>query len=409
VDSALRLGLRGLPRGSSLAQLLAEHRGVRNSKRLPALTRRQILAWADAHHRRTGAWPVATSGPIPEPPGETWMAVDRALVKGLRQLPGGSSLARLLAADRGVRNRAALAPLTLRQILAWADAHHARTQQWPTATSGPIPEAPGETWNAIHVALVQGHRQLPGGFTLAQLLADQRGVVHRQGRPRLTLQQILIWADAHYRRLGRWPRRTSGPIFCTGGETWARVDNCLQQGDRGLPGGLTLAQLLAQRRGVPHPLQRPRLTVEQILELADAHHARTGVWPTCKAGAVAEAPGESWRNLDAVLRTGGRGLSGGSSLAQLLCQRRGVRNPMALPELSVRHIRAWAVAHERRTGQWPGEDSGAIAEAPGETWRGVDWALREGKRGLPGGSSLYRLRRRRKGPRRPAEGAAPQA
>ena len=32
------------------------------------LTEEQILIWADAHHRRTGRWPYAYSGPVPEPP-----------------------------------------------------------------------------------------------------------------------------------------------------------------------------------------------------------------------------------------------------------------------------------------------------------------------------------------------------
>jgi hypothetical protein len=35
--------------------------------------------------------------------------------------------------------------------------------------------------------------------------------------------------------------------------------------------------------------------------------------------------------------------------------------------------------------------SGAIIDAPGETWSGVNAALERGNRGLPGGSSLARL------------------
>ena len=39
-------------------------------------------------------------------------------------------------------------------------------------------------------------------------------------------------------------------------------------------------------------------------------------------------------------------------------------------------------------------ESGPIAEAPGETWKSVDLALRYGYRGLPGGASLARLQSR---------------
>lgn len=59
IDQALRKGLRGLPADWSLAQLLAEYRGKRNRKRLPKLTERQIVSWADPHHRRTGSWPIS--------------------------------------------------------------------------------------------------------------------------------------------------------------------------------------------------------------------------------------------------------------------------------------------------------------------------------------------------------------
>jgi hypothetical protein len=56
----------------------------------------QILAWARAHHGRTGRWPSAGSGPVREAPGLTWLAVNGALSKGLRGLRGGDSLAQLL-------------------------------------------------------------------------------------------------------------------------------------------------------------------------------------------------------------------------------------------------------------------------------------------------------------------------
>jgi hypothetical protein len=44
IDQALRKGLRGLRPGSSLARLLAQHRGKRNRKQLPRYTIRQILS-----------------------------------------------------------------------------------------------------------------------------------------------------------------------------------------------------------------------------------------------------------------------------------------------------------------------------------------------------------------------------
>jgi hypothetical protein len=49
------------------------------SKR-PRLTVAQILAWAEAHLQRTGKRPNGPSGLIPETAGETWTAIDNALL-----------------------------------------------------------------------------------------------------------------------------------------------------------------------------------------------------------------------------------------------------------------------------------------------------------------------------------------
>jgi len=246
MDAALEGGYRGLPGGSSLAKLLADQRGVRNDKALPPLSPPQILAWADAHYQRTGAWPTTRSGPISETSGETWVAMEVALQQGHRGLPGGSSLAKLLADQRGVRNDKALPPLSPRQILAWADSHHTRTGTWPKQSTGPIPEAPGETWQAVDGALRMGQRGLPGGSSLARFLARRRGVRNRKALPRLTLQQIVAWARRHRRETGKWPSRCSGPAHGSDGETWGAIAMALHQGGRGLPGGSSLAQLLAK-------------------------------------------------------------------------------------------------------------------------------------------------------------------
>src|SRR5438270_444564 len=108
------------------------------AKRWPDLAVEQILSWADAHRARTGAWPTADSGFIPEAPREKWANINAGLRLGLRGLSPGSSLARLLAYHRGVRNRKGLPVYTEEQILAWADAHYARWERWPSSDSGPI-------------------------------------------------------------------------------------------------------------------------------------------------------------------------------------------------------------------------------------------------------------------------------
>ena len=103
----------------------------RRLRRRP-LSTREILAWASAHREITGKWPTKSSGGIIGARFETWHGVDNALRLGLRGLPGGSSLAQLLAEHEGVRNIHDLPPLSEQQILQWADEHHQRTGSWPT-------------------------------------------------------------------------------------------------------------------------------------------------------------------------------------------------------------------------------------------------------------------------------------
>jgi hypothetical protein len=128
------------------------------------LTVAQVLAWADAHRRRTGAWPRRSCGTIPQARGRSGSAVQDALRRGLRGLPGGSSLAHLLTRARGVRNPAALPGLTEAVILAWADAHRRRTGRWPGQRSGPVVGQPGETWMGLDLALLLGLRGWPGAL-----------------------------------------------------------------------------------------------------------------------------------------------------------------------------------------------------------------------------------------------------
>jgi hypothetical protein len=72
--------------------------------------------------------------------------------------------------------------LTVAQILAWADAYHARTGFRPHFRAGTLALPKGESWRAINSALRNGFRGLAGGDTLRQLLHRHRP--HMGARPR---------------------------------------------------------------------------------------------------------------------------------------------------------------------------------------------------------------------------------
>lgn len=368
-----------------------------------------ILAWADAHYRRTGRWPTSYSGEVRDAPWDTWRNIDYALRRGYRGCRGDSSLPRLLHRHRG-RPLPLSRPrprLTVRKILAWADAHHHRTGRWPSQHSrGPVVAGRADTWCAVNIALTEGGRGLPGGDSLAKILLRYRGVRRARYRPRLTIAQILTWADRYHARHGRWPHLYSGRIAGAAGDTWAAIHTALENAGRGLPRGYTLATLLARYRGVRYIRALPRYTGPVILAWADAHHGRCGRWPTLYSGPIPEAPGETWRRVEGALSKGHRGLPGGDTLSRFLMRhgRRPHRDwrrkrPLRHERLSGDQILAWADEFHRQNGCWPATRSGPIAGTRDETWRSVDLALREGLRGLPGGSSVALLLAEQRGAR----------
>jgi hypothetical protein len=257
-----------------------------------------------------------------------------------------------------------------------------------------------------------GLRGLAGGQSLAGLLQEHAallevmrredaaargrmisGVTGRRQRPisRLSVPDILAWADAHHAATGSWPSRTSGPIAGVAGEDWARIDSALCSGTRGLRRGKSLKRLLIEERGAEVASRTRKLSVEQILRWADHHHEVHGVWPNGGSGPVDGAPAITWAKIDIILRRGGGGLKGGLSLTGLLTEARWGSAPRLGSALDVEQIKAWAGAHHARYGKWPTAKSGLVTAAPGEFWSVIDVALRKGYRGLKGGSSLHLL------------------
>lgn len=324
ISRALRKGLRGLPAVGGLPELLMEHRGVRNKSRLQPLNIKQVLAWADAHHKRTGSWPHGNSGPIRDapPPGETWQNVDAVLVAGHRGLPRRMSVTKLLVKHRGIRHPMHPPRLMIKQILGWADAHYQRTGDWPSRSSGRISEEPAEKWSTVHLALVRGTRGLRGRSTLTKLLAEHRMPVYaRKGIP-LKRSEILDWAEAHHELTGKLPTPASGPVRDAPGETWAAIDASLRTGSRGLRGTVSLVDFLTQHYTPAHRHVGGRLSTARIIAWAESFKQRVGRWPTRKSAYTDSSRTDSWTTIDIALREGLRGLPASSSLAKLLREHR---------------------------------------------------------------------------------------
>lgn len=302
----------------------------------------------------------------------------------------------LLEKHRRVRNPRQLPSLSLDEILRWADAHHRRTGRWPKQNSGPI-DATGETWGGVNSALASGTRGLHRKSTLAAVLQTHRGVRNARALPGLTVNQILLWADRHKHRTGKWPSQRSGPIVGTD-ENWAAIDAALGRGSRGLKSGGSLAKLLCEQRGRRHKRNLATLSEQQILKWADAYKAENGHWPSRKSGPIGGTT-ETWSGVDGAMKAGKRGFEPRSSLAGLLDRERGVPNKKRLPPLTVARILVWAEEHRKATGSFPNTRSGKVGRTQ-ESWARVNVALLRGYRGLPGGLSLATLLTRQRTPQR---------
>ena len=387
IDQALRHGARGLEPLPGLPYLLSKKRGARNQAHLPKLEPEKIIQWAREHHEQTGKWPSQMSGRVCGDEDETWCGINAALAAGGRGLPGGSSLAHFME-DYGLKRHLFELPrFTKDIILEWADAYYARFGAWPSLSSGQIPEAQNETWHKIDSALRQGCRGLPAGTSLAIFLESHRGRRNYQEPPSLSEEQILAWADVHLLRHGRYPVKSSRKIEGVPGESWKAVDTALRTGSRGLKPDSSLSMLLTLHRGVAPKYTEP-VTTEQILAWADDHYAAHGRYPSLESGAIAAVPGRTWQQIDHALRVGKCGLPRRSSLAIFLQEHSRKRNYGNSPDLTEKQIVSWARDFFLSKGVWPNKKAGVIEGTSGETWRAISDALKNGKRGLPGGSSL---------------------
>src|SRR5688572_22086291 len=156
-------------------------------------------------------------------------------------------------------------------------------------------------------------------------------------RSKLSIKQILQWADTYYEEYGAWPmaysKRTIPHIRPGVDEKWINISHSLRRGRRGLRPGGSLARLLAQYRGKRNRKALPKYTIRQILKWADAYHRAHGKWPTVKSGPIPGTNGETWSAVGAAFEQGCRGLRRGNSLPRLLAAKRGVKNIHDLPRL----------------------------------------------------------------------------
>jgi superfamily II DNA or RNA helicase len=274
--------------------------------------------------------------------------------------------------------------LTKGMIIEAMKAFFADHGRWPNVKSGDASRYFGfhTTWMAVNDALKQGYRGLPGGSSLKQLRIEA-------GLGVLSEAMIIKAQKAFFADHGRWPNEKSGGASRYFGFQikWKAVYKALTNGSRGLPGGSSLKKL---RIEAGLETEAVLLSKAMIIEAQKAFFADHGRYPGQKDGDGSRYFGFQikWPAVEQALKQGCRGLAGGSSLKKL-------RIEAGLGVLSKAMIIEAQKAFFADHGRYPGQKDGDGSRYFGFqiTWTAINAALSVGLRGLPGGSSLVKLRK----------------
>jgi phospholipid N-methyltransferase len=473
LEHALRAGGRGLPGGLSIAQLnkeISQEHGLdyKNHLAQEDLDLQKIKKSLLSYHEITGKWLANTKNLGSNPMLEyglyagnlTIGALNVALSKGMRGLPGGSSIAQLneeISKEHGLdyKNHLAQEDLDLEKIKESLLAHRKATGKWlSNGAKGPDnkigsyllehgPYAGRLTARSLVSALSRGTRGLPGGSSIAQLNAEiskKLGLdyVNIQEQEDLDLEKIKESLLAYRKVTGkwlpngaRWPDNKIGSYVLEYGPyagqlTTGAIDQALSRGRRGLPGNSSIAKLnseISEEQGLDYINLREQedLDLEKIKKSLLAHHKATGKWlsahtskgPDDKNGSYILEYGPyagqlKTINLEACLRLGLRGLPGGSSISKLNME---ISKEYDLDYINLREqenldlekIKESLLAHRKATGKWLSAGAKTLNGTRGSyilehgpyagqlTAQIIDHALSRGHRGLSRGSSIAQL------------------
>jgi hypothetical protein len=175
---------------------------------------------------------------------------------------------------------------------------------------------------------------------------------------------------------GAYPDHYSGKVSAVvpGADpslSWAGIDRFLRQEGEVDGSGLEALIEVFHRTFVP-------LTESKIVRWANLHKRKHGNFPTFLSGVIdhIEARPDTWANINSALVFGDRGLQGGRTLPEFLDDY--VKRTNTLSE---EKILFWLDAYFEQHGEYPTKSTKGTLEG-GETWDGIDYALRKGTKGL---------------------------
>lgn len=256
--------------------------------------------------------------------------------------------------------------------------------------------------------------------------------IQREEKPSFTEQKIVEWMKLFYEheeecspdREGKypsngdhtvWERDSEGNWVEVKGENWhSTIEPALRDGGRALPGGSSIHKLKKK-----YGLTQKLLAKETIRDWCQLFYERAKqtrgrgkcptvldkiVWERDSEGIWVQVKGERWDKINGALRKGFRGLPGGSSLNELM-EEYSITDNFTEEEI-VKYFRLFYEKTKEdsddRIGRYPNngdpivwdrDKDGNWIVVQDESFSGtIESALRNARRGMPGGSSIAKIK-----------------
>jgi len=277
--------------------------------------------------------------------------------------------------------------LTLANIKKAILAYLEETGKRPTQFSGDASKWFGFaiTWAGVRSKLYYGGKDIPENYSLYKLCVDL-GLA--SGRNNLTPDKVQKALIAYTKEKGSPPliKLEDASEWFGFPITWKTVDQRLRDGWGGLPGGSSLPQLCRELGLITCGKD---LTKKKTKKAIRAYFKETGKAPSMEHGDATKWLGFkiTWKMADyRVRRLFGKSLYN-------LCLEMGLATYGK--NLTLNKIREAIQAYRKEMGKLPANQSGDAERWFGFKirWATVDHRLRKGLAGLPGGSSLSKLKK----------------
>ena len=356
-----------------------------------ALNLQQVLELADSWSNLKGRWPKRADGYVSEGYSLTWSQINGWLLRNEQ-----TSLANLLLEERAAPHHLARPSLSIDEILDWALVHHSETGHWPTFKSGGVIGNPNESWSAVQSALVSGTRGLIGGSSIEKILFEKFGVIGVRAGRTLTREKVKNLVNQHFNLTGSWPTANSEWLF-EGKDSWAAIDMALREGLRGFSGGESLSQLLHDEGLSANFLSSKLPSLNEIVSIALDYKEKNGQLPKRETGQITGYLGVTWHSVNGALRRGKIEGTSAKSLADLWAERFEHRNVNNLELLTESKVLDWCDEWYTKSAKYPTNKSPSLPSMGTETFRSIDTALRDQRRGLNGYKSLADFLNKKRG------------